>query len=127
MQIRNHIMRHNGIGNVWHQHLPARPDTAVVVVTELSDNPGASITNCFERIVPRVLAAFLPLMPLKSVIWVEHYPSASRGGSLETYDLVAIEQYNGCLIPRWRSLGKEGFQQLIPARCRDGAVGIPRL
>ena len=46
---------------------------AFVLVTERDDNPGASVTNCAERIATQLLSKCPVIDPYK-IVWVEHYP-----------------------------------------------------
>lgn len=70
---------------VDHRLIGANPPYGVaVVVTELADNPGPSITNAAE-VIATAAAAELGLEPGR-MIYIEHYgPRASHG---DTYDLV---------------------------------------
>lgn len=120
MRIQHHIIMHEGNGStnrkdafcgvsIYH----TGDDIAVVVLTELPDNPGSSVTSCVERIATRVYHAFLRTIEPASIIWVEHNP-ARPGGIKETFDVVSLAWTNsGYANKGWRSLGKEGFQQLF--------------
>ncbi len=61
----------------------------IVVITELPENRGMSVTNCCEFLAAYVANSF-NVDPNK-VVWVEHYPE--RDGLDETFDLVEL---------RWR-------------------------
>jgi hypothetical protein len=60
----------------------------VVIVGELSDNPGSSVTNSIERIAKLVRTA---LPPGRDLLLVEHYPPVTGLGRREaTFDLVSF-------------------------------------
>jgi len=63
---------------------------AVVVVTEVEDNPGQSVTNAIEWIVGETLHAH-SLDPSETVV-IEHYENGARGTPEDpaTFDLVAF-------------------------------------
>lgn len=46
---------------------------SVVVASELSDNPGASITNSYEMLATAVSRALLRDREFEAIFWVEHY------------------------------------------------------
>ena len=62
-------------------------DAPVVIVSELANNPGTSVTNAIEQIAAEVMDA---LTPTSVPVFVEHYPPESTGGSGETFDLVVF-------------------------------------
>ena len=65
-------------------------DASVVICSELSDNPGGSITNSVEVIAAGVIRANKLPAPL---IWIEHRPEKSTNGGEETFDLVVFSSY----------------------------------
>lgn len=74
-------------------YLPEEPDySPVVICTELTDNPGMSVTNCAEVIAASVLEGNRLEGPLT---WVEHYEDGARGyeEDPETFDLVIFTNY----------------------------------
>jgi hypothetical protein len=74
-------------------YLPDEPesDAPVVICSELSNNPGASITNAAETIAAEVIKGHRLRTPL---VWIEHYPAESRRPSAEeTFDLVIFSSY----------------------------------
>ena len=60
---------------------------AVVIVSELEDNPGKSITDNAQQLIHLVCYRF-GLAPYK-VMWIEHYPAGYLKKS-ETYDLITL-------------------------------------
>jgi hypothetical protein len=64
-------------------------DAAVVVCSELPNNPGGSITNSAETIAAGVIQANELPTPL---VWIEHWPEESTEGQ-ETFDLVVFSSY----------------------------------
>jgi len=74
-----------------------------VVLTELPDNTGTSVTNCVEEIATQVYHTFLKGTPIEHIRWIEHYPP--RGKWEETFDEVTFD-WDGETFshPRWRRL-----------------------
>ena len=65
----------------------------VVVMTELPDSKGLSVTNAVEIIASQVMEVYLKNADLDGLIWIEHYPPRGRATSLrieESYDLVSL-------------------------------------
>jgi hypothetical protein len=54
----------------------AARDEAVVICTELKDNPGMSVTNSAEQIAGEVISFHRLPTPL---VWIEHYEDGARG------------------------------------------------
>lgn len=77
----------------------------VVVFSERPDNPGTSITNFIEHLVPLVQRELD--VPGDS-IWIEHYPADKRIRN-ETYDRVVFEGR----LPCWQSMSVSEFNELI--------------
>lgn len=82
---------------------------ALVMLTEVSDNPGQSVTNAAEYFAAEAVRIF-GLDP-RHVVFIEHYNTASykskRLDFEDTYDLVVFDwrQSEGRYIasrPRWR-------------------------
>ena len=89
-------------------------EEVVVILTELPDNPGASVTNAVEFLAPQVLARHRERIRGRSVTWIEHYPRESRAGAEETFDLVEFApQPGGSPVPRWSPLGRRGLDELL--------------
>jgi hypothetical protein len=64
-------------------------DAPVVVCSELSNNPGGSITNSAETIAAGVILANQLPTPL---VWIEHWPDESTEGQ-ESFELVVFSSY----------------------------------
>ena len=62
-------------------------DMAVVIVTELEDNLGKSITDSAKQLIHLVCYHFG--LALYKVMWIEHYPAGYLKEE-ETYDLVML-------------------------------------
>jgi hypothetical protein len=62
----------------------------VVVCSELPADEGASVTNAAEQLAAEVIRYHRFSPP---VVWVEHHPPETTGGSTETFDLVAFSSY----------------------------------
>ncbi len=99
-------------------------DSPVVVVSELPDNPGTSITNAIEQIAAEVMDAHgfaLGRVP----VFVEHYPPEATGGRDETFDLVVFGHHEVRQImrggiwrkeigpPTWKPLERRAVEVLV--------------
>jgi len=77
----------------------------VAIVTELPDNPGMSVTNAAEWLLPALAQQYgLP----DDTVWIEHY---ERLHEPDTYDLVTLKGRS----PSWRRLALEQVERLIGA------------
>jgi hypothetical protein len=111
----------------------------VIVCTELTDNPGQSITNAAKQIAaevlenhphvfdPFALASIAGLSYDKPFVWVEHYEDGARGTPSDpaTFDLVEFSHYEvrGELragqwakeigSPLWKRLDRASVESLI--------------
>jgi hypothetical protein len=97
-------------------------DAPVVIVSELANNPGTSVTNAIEHIAAEVMDA---LTPTRVPVFVEHYPLEATGGSEETFDLVvfAHEEIREVMRdgirrkalgpPTWKSLERRAVEVLV--------------
>jgi hypothetical protein len=76
-----------------------------VVLTELDDNPGTSVTNMIEHLATMVYHQFLKGIPVENITWIEHYPKTSFG---ETFDRVFLH-WNGEIFsnPKWERIKEE--------------------
>ena len=91
-------------------YLPSEDkDAAVVICSELSNNPGTSVTKAAEVIAAEIIEHFkLPEPP----VWIEHYPKGATDGETETFDLVVLPTtrwLKPCAVGR---LGKRSDVQL---------------
>jgi hypothetical protein len=65
-------------------------DAAVVICSELPDNPGTTVVNAAEQIAAEIIGYFrLPSPP----VWIEHRPPETTEGQGETFDLVTFAHY----------------------------------
>ncbi len=64
-------------------------DQAVVIVSELEDNPGRSITDEASALIPSICHKFR--LTSGQTMWVEHYPAGYLKDE-ETYDEVVLIQ-----------------------------------
>jgi hypothetical protein len=104
-------------------------DAAVVVCSELPDNPGESVTERAEDLAAEVLALYgeaLPGFP----VFVEHWPPEATDGETETWDLVVFshgevreivrDEGEGALLevgrPLWKPLDRGAVEVLIGRR-----------
>ncbi|CAG0943407.1 hypothetical protein ANRL1_01328 [Anaerolineae bacterium] len=80
----------------------------VVVITELDDNPGKSVTNASEYIATELKKS--AKLSDADVTWVEHYIYQGQ----HEYDKVEYT-WNGnkATNPKWSPLGEDAFKKLI--------------
>ncbi|NOK64254.1 MAG: hypothetical protein GFH27_549323n7 [Chloroflexi bacterium AL-W] len=93
---------------IW-QHLD---DVAVVMLTELPDNPGISVTNAFEFIATQVVRGY-SLSPTKT-IWIEHCPKDQQ----LAYSLVTLkwqQQWRTHYAPQWGFLNDDALRRIVTA------------
>jgi hypothetical protein len=85
----------------------------IVVVSELDDNQGTSVTNASEHIAQQVCAAHE--LDSNYVVFIEHYPAEKGIRDDETYDLVMFARTAGgrLVSPKWKHLSKEAAFALI--------------
>jgi hypothetical protein len=118
-----HPTPHNGRCRV-RIYEPDQPgDQYVVVITELAENPGQSVTNCVEQLAAEVIMAHA--LPSSETAFIEHYEKAERSGESETYDLVTFawgdpepHLVGGVWTiafgdPSWRPLDRESVEVLL--------------
>jgi hypothetical protein len=99
-------------------------DAPVVIVSELPDNPGTSVTNAIEQIAAEVMDAHRFAMG-RAPLFVEHYPPRATGGRDETFDLVVFAHYEVREVmrggiwhkeigsPTWSHLGRREVEVLV--------------
>lgn len=100
-------------------------DTLLVICSELSENPGQSVTNAAEYIAAEVISGHGLREP---PVWIEHYPRSQaerQAGIKETFDLVVFENYEVREVlhggewrrtvgrPAWRALDRTTLEILV--------------
>ncbi len=83
----------------------------VLVLTETSDNPGPSITNCVELLLPAVFRDLAEYQP-ERIRFIEHYRddvSYRSQGTRETFDelLFAPDESAGIVFRGWQPLWRK--------------------
>ncbi len=63
-------------------------DHHVVVLSELADNRGQSVTHAIEQLAGEVILA--NALPSSETVDVEHYPAEAHPPNAETFDLVTF-------------------------------------
>ena len=77
------------------------PDGAVVLFSERDDNPGTSITHCFDQLASDIYQQQLQHYAPDSIRWLERYP-AHAGSQRETLDRAKLHWNGGAFqIPAW--------------------------
>lgn len=92
--------------------------SCMVILTELPDNDGTSVTNMVENLATDIYTNFLQRDYQPSeVMWIEHYPEEhyAHGGLLhkETFDEV-IMTWNGKKFahPKWLHMKTDEIEKL---------------
>src|SRR5262245_19159586 len=93
---------------VWRQ---AGEAYAVVIASELKENPGTSITNAYELLAAHVVRQLWPQVLPWGTLWFEHYPSKVGPDKVDSYDLVTfalVKQMDAGPVryahPSWRRM-----------------------
>jgi hypothetical protein len=87
----------------------------VVVVSELPDNPGTSVTNAWPLLADAIYNQMLANQERSSIVWIEHYPQ--RGRLAPTWELVHMN-WNGQRFQMatdkhpWQTLTEEKVREL---------------
>jgi hypothetical protein len=91
---------------IWQQER-----ASVVIVTELDDNPGTSVTNRAEALAMQVYRQYELWPPCTR--WIEHYPPDSA--YTETFAEVTFrtDPCTGLTRPRWRARSRADVESLI--------------
>jgi len=100
-------------------------DAAVVVCTELTNNPGPSVTNAAEQIAAEVVLGHRLLTLL---VWIEHYEDGA-GGTPEDQHTFGLVIFSGYEItrrapylgeerlaighPTWKPLDRQSVEILV--------------
>ncbi len=98
-----------------------KDNNAVVVLTELPDNPGMSITNCYGHIATIIKKQYLKEFDHKQIMWLEHYLDREEYYGKETktltiedetFDQVLLKWANNRYIaPNWKPLN--GYEKKL--------------
>lgn len=63
-----------------------------VILTELDENTGTSVTNMIEQLATLVYHRYLEGVPTENITWIEHYPErGTRKEIPETFDQVEMK------------------------------------
>ncbi len=103
-------------------------DSYVVILTELDDNPGMSVTNAAEEIAAAVVLA--NALPTSRTVWIEHYEDGARGTSQDrnTFDLLTFSADDPEPVlragewrvelgsPSWKALDRASVEALVGQR-----------
>lgn len=98
------ILQFKGLGGcesecglkIWafkNSYQDALPSRYVVVMTELPDNPGTTVTNAGALIAKEVMEIYLRQADPETITWIEHYPPRGNSVSVrirETFDRMNI-------------------------------------
>jgi hypothetical protein len=84
-------------------------EKAIVILSELEENEGFSVTNSVEYLATDVYKTFLKEYQPEQIIWIEHYPeSAYRSIKHKiSYCRVTLDWYNekkAFLHPQWKHI-----------------------
>lgn len=92
-----------------------------IVLTELPNNTGTSVTNWFEELATTLYIQWLKRdYAVNDITWIEHYPYEERNGDSEgheeTWDLVLLS-WTGIRFksPSWKRIEPESLESyLVP-------------
>ncbi|MEM9754062.1 MAG: hypothetical protein AAF916_11855 [Planctomycetota bacterium] len=120
----------NGFGSacgvtVLRDIAPAYPELTMVILSELPDNHGPSITNNIEIVIAR-LAELLKL-DHRHTLWIEHYPAGCYGGpATEEFDLVSFHPDDPNDVD-WRPIDAGEWAAMSTAGSGFPWTGTPKL
>lgn len=100
-------------------------DSFVVILTELADNEGMSVTNAAEEIAAAVVLA--NALPTSRTVWIEHYEDGARGTPEDpaTFDLITFSADDPEPVlragvwrielgePSWKALDRASVEVLV--------------
>lgn len=119
-----HPTLHGGLCRVRIYEPKSVGDHHVVIITELVENEGRSVTNSIEQLAAELVIAHA--LPSSQTIFIEHYEETERCGETETFDLVTF--FHPELVveelrcgewnvefgePTWKPLGRESVEVLL--------------
>lgn len=92
------------------------PGRAVVIATEMDDNPGTSVTNMAGPLAAQVSQEFG--LPLETLVWIEHSPDRGFYAGKPTFPEVFAQVTftltpQGLRQPLWQRLPKGQVEALI--------------
>lgn len=103
-------------------------DAHVIIVSELADNPGTSVTNAAAEVAAEVVSLFrLGSSDGPHPVFIEHHENGARGTAEDphTFDLVAFSDYRmhkttrgGATRrvigePSWKPLDRSSAERLV--------------
>lgn len=110
---------HGQLSRCFVQFWESQDRPTVVVVSELNDNPGTSVTNRIEVIAERITRAFE--LDRDTTIWFERYPGRPGGGfgSVERFRRVIFEldEAGRYRKPSWVTRTRANVEFLIGRPC----------
>ena len=92
----------------------ANPYT-IIVLSELAENPGVSVTNAAAAIATEIARNYM--IDLDTTIWIEHYGAFSyKGGDCdETFDRITFTWRNRTASnAEWKRLTADELHELLP-------------
>ncbi len=123
------VMEYRGIGNCKSKcgvKIIKTDVSPIVIITELPDNPGTSVTNWFENIATLVYEKYLKNYDPEPIIWIEHYPpeyynrehmmanaTEKRDGVFDKVSLEWDNAHNRYVNPFWYRISKTYFETLL--------------
>lgn len=82
----------------------------IIVVTEMPDNKGTSVTNAIETLAQNITSEY----DINDFTWIEHYTSHSFNREEDTFDEATFEGEN-YTRPKWERTSLEKVKELIHA------------
>lgn len=100
LRLSGDVFKFKGIGtcdSYCGVEIMRRGRAATVILTELPDNPGTSVTNAIENIATLIYKERLSDMAADAITWIEHYPQREK--IAETHDRVILQWEPS--MPHW--------------------------
>lgn len=119
------VYRYSGFGGIDSQcgiRALRLYDRTTVVLSELADNPGTSVTNRAELIATQLLADKVVVAKPAELRFIEHYPPGRGISRSETFDWVEFDydRAGRCFEKlRWRRLTSSELEDLRAAMIQE--------
>ena len=90
------------------------PNSPTVILSELSDNKGISVTNVFEALATTVYLARLTHRDPATIRWIEHCPPGCGIERLDTFNDVVLKYSlpDGYYDPIWQRISVDDLSDL---------------
>ncbi len=120
---------YKGIGDVGSVYgltvLTETSGDVIVIITELEENTGISITSCYERIATQIYHQHLSEIPINNIIWVERIihqnNEPENNEAFFQVDLIWNEESKCYNSPQWQPCDQKILKnkKMLHSECVD--------